>query len=63
MVAGSAGDKKLLAVRVPQATYDQLAELAEQRGTTVSAQVNQALAQYIANDGQVGAIVPQEIGR
>lgn len=45
-------EKKLMGVRVKQNTYDQLVELAELRGTSVSAQVNQALVQYVTTDGK-----------
>ena len=46
-------EKKMLGVRVPVKTYDQLEELASARGTTVSAQVNQALVQYLTTDGRI----------
>ena len=53
MARKSSEDKRLMGVRVKQDTYDRLAELAEQRGTSVSAQVNQALVQYVTTDGQI----------
>lgn len=45
-------DKHVLGVRVPQETFMKLSELAHARGTSVSAQVNQALALYLSADGQ-----------
>lgn len=45
-------EKHVLGARVPQETFTKLSELARARGTSVSAQVNQALALYLSADGQ-----------
>ena len=43
----SESDKVMICVRVPIKTRDQLSDIAERNGTTLSAQVNIALFEYV----------------